>query len=620
MRTTAILFALLVAALLPAPGAAQSASPLDAAQIDNVLTQAHAAAGGAQLDGFAMVTQSGTFVQNGGPPSNFDSVTNLRNGYTRGGLVVGPAKFQQGYDGTEWTEANGVLSIVSLPSFVADAVTQAYLSSNAFFRADQRSTIATAEKATLDGNPVYVLHVEPRGGSPADLYFDASSYRLVRTVAQTAQGRETTTNSDFQTIQGVTLAMHSVDVDASSTTTTTTLSLVKFDTEVDSSALARPPYVSRGTLAAPASIPFATDVMGTIGHIIVPVSLDGKEATLVFDSGGANFLVPAAVKRLGLQASGGIATGGAGTKEQMSSFASVSTVDFGGARLSKQVFLVTPLLYAILHPRKGIAPEGLIGFEYLANFRIAVRYADRRVVVTTFDQPAPAGGVTVPFKSDGRHAFVLATVDGVSGYYLLDTGNAGGIVLNDPFVKANHLFPNGGLVYQAPGGVGGGFAQRLLAAKSFTLAGETFRDVPVSIPQVNAGSFATRGVAGNLGSGFLSRFTVVFDYKDATVTFIPNRNLRVPFRSDRTGMSLNQTDSSAFDVTKVVPGSPAAAVGIVAGDRITAFAGKRVAAGYGLGDLRPYLSGDVPFTLSVAHGGASKFVRITPRSLLPAAQ
>jgi hypothetical protein len=612
-----ILYPLIVMATT---AAAPNSTPLNAGQINKILSAAHAAAGGSRLDSFAAVRQSGSFSQNGGPPSSFESVTDLRSGYSRNQLVVGPATLLQGYDGTEWTQANGSLSIVSLPSFVADAVTQAYLASNAMFRPDQRRSVTSGREERVDGQLSYVLHVEPAGGSPADLYFEAKSYRLVKVVAQTAHGTDTTTNSNFQTIQGVLVGMRAVEVDSAGTTTNITFSSVQFTESVKPEDLARPAYVSQGTLASPASVPFVSDIVGTVGHVIVPVTLDGKQASLIFDSGGANFLLPDAAKRLGLQASGGLATGGAGTKEQMTAFAPVSSVDFAGAKLSNQSFVVTTLAYPFLHPRKDVAPEGLIGFEYLANFRIIVDYAAQKMELTSFDQPAPSGGVTLPFKSDGRHAYVLATVDGVQGYYLLDTGNAGGVVLNLPFVQEHHLFPNGGLVYQSPGGVGGGFPQTMTAAKTFEFAGQTFTNVPIAIPQVTAGAFATRGVAGNIGSRFLSRFTVVFDYKAQTVTFIPNSNLMLPFRSDNTGLSLNQSDANAFDVRGVIPSSPAADAGIVAGDRITAFAGNSVSSGFGLGDLYLYLTGNTPFALTIDHGGTSKTVTLTPRTLLPTAQ
>jgi predicted aspartyl protease len=619
VRAVVSLAVLAILAPVSTAGAPPSTA-LSGAQIDKVLREAHHAAGGAQLDAFGAVTLSGSVVQNGGPPSGFDSVTNLRNGYSRTRLVVGPATLLQGYDGSEWSELNGALSIVSLPSFVADAVTQAYLSSNAYFRRDQRSTVVSGHVDVVNGRKAYALHVEPAGGSSADLYFDAATHLLVRTVAQTAQGADTTTNSRFQTIQGVPTAMQTVDVDPAGTRTVATLTTAQYAATLDPSALARPAYVSQGQLAGPVSIPIVSTFVGDFGHVVLPVALDGQQASLIFDSGGSNFLLPTAAQRLGLKTSGGLATGGAGTKEQMTSFAAVSTVDAGGARLSHQTFVVTPLAYAFSHPRKGVSSEGLIGYEYLANFRVSVRYADDRVDFAPFDAPAPTGGVTLPFKSDGRHAYVLATIDGVQGYFILDTGNGGGIVLNEPFVREHHLFPDGGLTYQSPGGVGGGFAQMRAVAASFTLGGQTFHDVPVDVPQVKAGFFATHGVAGNIGSGFMMRYTVVFDYKAQTVTFIPNQNVDAPFRADGTGMSLNQRGPDAIDVVAVIPDTPAATAGIAARDRITAVGGTPVSSGLGVGDLRPYLTGTAPFTLTIDRAGTSKTVTLTPRTILPAAQ
>ncbi|MBV8150545.1 MAG: aspartyl protease family protein [Candidatus Eremiobacteraeota bacterium] len=370
----------------------------------------------------------------------------------------------------------------------------------------------------------------------------------------------------------------------------------------------------------PVSVPFESDDVGAIRHIVVPVGLNGTKVPVYFDSGGANLLVDSAAQRLGLKASGTFAAGGAGSKEQSAHVAAVQTVDFAGAGLDNQNFIVTPLLYTLTHPRKGLSVDGLIGYEYLANYRVVIRYAERRIDLQPFGVPAPTGGVALPFKSDGSHAYVEASVDGETGYYLLDTGNGGGVDLNALFVEAHHLFPTGGLAYVSPGGLGGAIATTLVAAKTFKLAGATFADMPIGIPHTTAGAFATRGVAGNLGAGILSRFTLVFDYKAQTVTFIPNADATKKFDADRTGLSLNQADASAFEVIAVVPGSPAAGAGVEKGDRIVAVAGTPVSSGLGLGDMRPYLIGNAPFTLTLAHGATTKTVTLAPRDILPAPQ
>lgn len=613
---TACLFATVFAVLA---GAAVAQTPFTASQIDQVLTGVRAAAGGPQLDRFVESTSAGSVVQ-GGAPFVFTSIVDLRNGHYREETRVGPATFLDGYDGEQWTVENGAFSVVSLPAYVADAITQAYLASNAYLRPSQRATIVSGRSDSLDGRAVNVLHVQPAGGSPADLFFDAASNLLVRVVAEQAGGADTTTFSDYQTIQGIPTAMKSVDVNPSGTTTTTTLTTVNYATTLDPAALARPPYASRSNLSAAVSIPFQSDEEGAVGHIVVPVSLDGANGQMIFDSGGGNFLVDTAAQRLGLKTSGDFAIGGVGSKQQMSHIAAVSVVDFGGARLDKQNFVVTQLLYALVHPKQGMVVDGLVGYEYLANYRVTVRYAQRRIDVAPFDAPAPAGGVTLPFKSDGGHVYVSASVDGVSGYFLLDTGNSGGIDLNGPFAQEHKLFANGGLTYVSPGGIGGTVSLTLTAAKNVRLAGLKLDDVPVAIVHTTAGAFATRGVAGNLGAQVLSRFTVVFDYKAETVTFIPNAEANEKFRTDRTGLSLNQTGPGAFDVLGVIPGSPAADAGITASDRITAVNGTPVSSGLGLGNIRPLSTGAVPFTLTVEHAAATRTVTITPRDILPPAQ
>lgn len=616
MRTVFLIFvSSLLATLASSAAQTSSATALRTKQIDDIIAAARAAAG-TKLHAYVAMTRSGTFVQNGGSNA-FHTTIDLRNGHWRTEEVIGRVILTQGYDGAAWDASSGPLTIVSLPSLVADARTQEYLNSYAFFRPAERSTITSGLKLTIAGRPTYVLHVDPPGGSPAELYFDGVTSRLMKIVAFSARGIDTVANDDFRIVQGITLPMRSIDVDSTGETTTFTTTAVRFAARLEPEALARPKYVAQGTVAA--SIPFTSDAVGDIGHIVVPVTIDGKGTSMIFDSGGSNLIIPSAAVSLGLKPSGSVAVRGAG-QEQMASFAPVSSVDFGGATLSGQNFIVMRLPYAFEHPRKDLATHGLIGFQYLANFRLSVRYADQRIDLEPFNERTSSRGVALPLKSDGAYAYVEATIDGVLGYYLIDTGSGGGIVLNSSFAQAHHLFNKDTFIYKTQHGVGEGFATTLAAAKSFSFAGHTFHNVPVIITDLQSGSFPLRGVAGSLGASFLSRFTCVFDYKSQIVTFIPNRRLSLRLTGDRTGLSLNQNGREVFDVVGVVPNGPAAKAGIKPGDHITAFAGKKVSDGYGVGDVQPYLSGKNPFSVTFSRAGASQTVTITPRSLLPTPQ
>lgn len=87
------------------------------------------------------------------------------------------------------------------------------------------------------------------------------------------------------------------------------------------------------------------------------------------------------------------------------------------------------------------------------------------------------------------------------------------------------------------------------------------------------GAFAAKHVAGNIGGGVLSRFTVTFDYARQLMYLEKNRLFDRPDTHDRSGLWINRA-GDAFSVEDVVPGSPAAQAGVAVGDRITAVDGQ----------------------------------------------
>ena len=78
-----------------------------------------------------------------------------------------------------------------------------------------------------------------------------------------------------------------------------------------------------------------------------------------------------------------------------------------------------------------------------------------------------------------------------------------------------------------------------------------------------------RGISG---FSILSRFIPTFDYTNERLYLDPERRA-TPFWENRSGISFEKNGPSAFDVIAVRPDSPAANLGIVAGDRIVAING-----------------------------------------------
>lgn len=85
---------------------------------------------------------------------------------------------------------------------------------------------------------------------------------------------------------------------------------------------------------------------------------------------------------------------------------------------------------------------------------------------------------------------------------------------------------------------------------------------------------------GWIGIPALRRFRFFLDVPGKRLILEPGNNLDGPFHFNTTGLVIAPTapGSTAVDVFEVIPGSPAAAAGILAGDRITTIDGQAVAA------------------------------------------
>lgn len=145
---------------------------------------------------------------------------------------------------------------------------------------------------------------------------------------------------------------------------------------------------------------------------------------------------------------------------------------------------------------------------------------------------------------------------------------------------------------------------------SFRLGEVEVPDVPLDLFAGEAGAFADRYVAGNVGGGVLKRFTVTFDYGRKRMILEPDPAAAVPEGHDRAGLWINRA-GDGFRVEDVTAGGPAAEAGLAVGDRITAVDG-RAATELSLSAVRQRFRSEPPGTrvrLTVAgEGGEAREV------------
>ncbi|MBV9277940.1 MAG: hypothetical protein JOZ97_06865, partial [Candidatus Eremiobacteraeota bacterium] len=117
---------------------------------------------------------------------------------------------------------------------------------------------------------------------------------------------------------------------------------------------------------------------------------------------------------------------------------------------------------------------------------------------------------------------ILASVNGVQGRFLLDTGNGNELLLFHNFLDAH----NGVLSFNPIGpigsfGVGGGARAYATDVDELDIGSYRFFHANTNVMLSTEGAFADRFDAGNIGLGILKNFVVTFDLPNRMVYLKP---------------------------------------------------------------------------------------------------
>jgi predicted aspartyl protease len=337
------------------------------------------------------------------------------------------------------------------------------------------------------------------------------------------------------------------------------------------------------------------------GHIYVDAMINGKGPFhFVFDSGALNVLTPATAQQLGLASSGKVEASGTGGT-QSASVTKIDSVAIGNLTMRNQKFYVVDLPPS---DGEGRLIDGLIGFDWLSQFRTRIDYSAS--TLTFYGRQAPQmPGAATPTKLSfrGRLAQVEANLDGITGNFSIDTGSNGSLILYPAFASAHALASR----YKAKTevmsavGIGGPVYALTTRAGEFIVGGHTVKKPVTFLPKTQTGASADSKISGRIGSGILRRFTVTLDYPRSQAYFEPNAMFTAPDLADRSGLRVNSS-AGGFKVVFVVKDSPAMLAGFVKDDIIVTIDGQP-ASGVDLAALRTQFKG-APGT-SVALGLAT---------------
>ena len=443
----------------------------------------------------------------------------------------------------------------------------------------------------------WVVDALPEGGKPSTLFFDPRTFYIVKEQHLDDNVLVTTSYSDYRTVDGARFPfqMHVTNGTARYDIAGTVTQLQNNITLPP--GLFSPPtgggkfrFVRPGQTSA--TVPFDTDD----GEIGLDVRLNGQPARVFLDSGASGIaLSQQTATRLGLKSSGFLEARGYGGSADLHPIL-VSRVEVPGAVQLTDVTAIAIDLPDTLNSYFARPISGFIGYDLLAHFVVRMDFARKRLTFLQPDtfHPTAQDGVSLPLELDNDVPSVVAQLDALPPQrFLLDTGDEAALRLYSPFVAQYGLdkkYPNGLLT--TGGGIGGVSRSRVTRTGSLKVAGITLRGVPTDFSLDPKGG-ASLVNAGSLGVSLLSRFVITFDYPHSRVFFAPAADIRAPFVTKTTGLTLMETKDpqgrAHVVIAEIQSRSPTVRAGLNAFDEVLAIDGRKTA-GLGLTGARQLLS------------------------------
>ena len=355
----------------------------------------------------------------------------------------------------------------------------------------------------------------------------------------------------------------------------------------------------------------------TENGIVVKSMVNGKGPyPIMFDTGSVNLLSDDFARQIGLHLENGKLKFATGSNPVDAQSTHVDTLQIGDLTVHDQIF------YVIAFPPGNDGPVGAVGYELMRRLAAKIDYEHKQL--TFYNAPTfvySGNGFKVPMELVGKDPEVKASVDGVTGMFSLDTGNEFGFSLSAGFVKQNdlikvlsaHYHGYSGKSYGGPSADAFYARVKTLRIGDAKISDEASPEVHNVIAYLYTGQPTQGENAGNIGRSILQQFNVTFDCMRGYLYLEKNANWGKPTVFNRAGIVIDPNDQGQ-EVMTVLPGSPAEAVGIIAGDVITEIDGHPPA---GDPDEPAFFqpAGTVVH-LTVNHGNEVRKVSVTLRDLI----
>jgi predicted aspartyl protease len=309
------------------------------------------------------------------------------------------------------------------------------------------------------------------------------------------------------------------------------------------------------------------------GSVVIPAFLNGKPVSFLLDTGSSRSTVDmSVVDRLQLET--GAATDAVGNYGVQSlRTVRVQNIKVGGAEFKDQTLVITnldPVSRAV-----GVAVDGVLGNDALKTLTFKLNYSKQSAtfgILSQFDNL----GTPIKLREERNEFFVPTRLLSVSRDLLLDTGTNSTNLSWEAWEQLSKLWTPKSVIDGIVSSANSSATAFLVCLPAIEVGNVEIKDQAVRVQKpVKTGAFSEAGFSGILGSDFLRQFEVTFDLGHSLLFLKPDPDFRPdPYKYVTIGIQFAKDASGVFTVMSVWKNSPAAAAGILPGDRIIGIDGR----------------------------------------------
>ena len=406
-------------------------------------------------------------------------------------------------------------------------------------------------------------------------YIDTSTFLVLKTINQTPDGEQHTTQFDYREVDGVLISFKkSTVMYPTGMVQNVEITDLQVNIEIDDS-LFNPPgvdvedfhFLSGGKTE---KIPFQF----IENHIYLPLTVGGKTRLWILDSGaGATCIEQAFAEELGLELEGNMKGRGAGNLVDVS-WTQLPEYELPGLSFDAQK-VVSLDLDKLFRKLIGLEVAGILGYDFLSRLVIKVDYANEEL---SFYHPDSfiytGGGIILDAPVSQSNMFHLpVTIDGEhGGLWNLDLG-AGRMEFHYPYALEHGFLDRPGISHIGHG-AGGALTSHAVRFRTMEFAGFVIEDPIIGMPtESGEGAFHSGELTGNIGNSLLRHFVIYLDYKRGQVIVEKGDDFGTRFPSDNSGMQVQYTDDGQVQIYYVAKGTPGDKAGFEPNDIIVSVNG-----------------------------------------------